>query len=509
MYSQVDVADFSLLFAGAKEFYGSTVVGELKDGKREAKCQTVFSLVSPAIIQRHLEGTESIGISPLKGDNTVGFGAIDIDDYQGDLMAIVKSIYKYNLPICPCYSKSRKLHLYFFFDIATPASDAVDVMKWYATAFRCNKSVEIFPKQSKRASTNKAYSWINLPYFDVNDEENCRKMVDVTGKLCGISEFLERAKDCRLSLAAHEERRQAIPCYDAPPCIISGVLLGSVTKGSRNTWLFSAAVYLKLKDENCDLEAQLAEINENLDDPLPEEELRSTILSSMQRKTYFYQCAQLADLCDKPRCTKLDYGVGSTKSTGLNFGDLTQVMSDPPTYEWEVNGQRMSFESEKQLLQQERFRELCLRMLHIVPRKVDDSRWSRIVTKACENIQIKYPETQLGDFSDGSIFLGIVYDFFNDKRKATDESQVQAYGRVYASESTRMYLYTANAFMEFLEGRGFKAFKKEEVSRRMRDMGSFPDNQGLWYMPFESIRDTKVPVKEIDLDLHEGESRDF
>jgi hypothetical protein len=508
MLSQNDILSFASLFTGAKEFYGLTTVGEIVNGKAESTSQTVHEMPTPSIFSRHLQGQLSIGISPLKGDDTVQFGAIDIDDYKGNIMNIVRAIYKYDLPICPCFSKSKKLHLYFFFAVGTLAKDAVDLMRWYASAFRCNKNVEIFPKQLQRSMKNKAYSWINLPYFDA-DSDNHRKMVDEFGKPVSIDMFIERATQCVLSIDIHTARKETIPCYDAPPCILSGALLGDVGQGSRNTWLFSCAVYLKLKDEACDLDAQLTAINESLENPLPDQELRSTILQSLQRKTYFYQCAQLVDGCDKSRCMQLDYGVGSTKSTGLNYGDLVQVTTDPPTYEWEVNGQVMTFESERQLLQQERFRELCLRMLHIVPRKVDDNRWSKIVTKACENIRIKAPDTLLGDFSAGSIFLGHVCEFFNDKRRATNESQVNL-GRVNLDESANRYMFTADSLLTFIkETKGFKEFKIEEIRRRIRDMGAYSSQNGYWYMPVDSIPDTSKPEVQIDLNLHEGESNDF
>lgn len=234
MYSQQDVLKFQSLFSGAKEFYGVTVVGEIKDGKAESTSQCVHEPIAPSVFASHVAGQVSVGISPLKADNTVSFGAIDIDDYKGDLMAIVRAIYDFDMPICPCYSKSKKLHLYFFFDMNTLAEDAVEVMRWYARAFACNKKVEVFPKQTVRSIKNKAYSWINLPYFNANDMENHRKMVKRDGSLAELSEFVEMAENCKLGLNEHKEKIGTYPCNDAPPCILTGAILRDVGSGGRN-----------------------------------------------------------------------------------------------------------------------------------------------------------------------------------------------------------------------------------------------------------------------------------
>lgn len=509
MFSQSEVLDFQSLFQGAKEFYGITYVGEYnpEKDKTESTSQTVHEPVSPSLIQKHLNGDISIGISPLKGDDTVSFGAIDIDDYEGNILNVVEAIYYYQLPICPCYSKSKHLHCYFFFEVGTPAQEAIAIMRWYAAAFGCRKKVEVFPKQNKRSSSNKAYSWINLPYFNCNSETEHRKMLNETNVCVDLDTFLQRAKSARFSIQQHKEVIESLSFHDAPPCILTGVMLGDIGKGGRNNFLFSTAVFLRLKDENCDLEYELSRINERLHDSLSDQELRQTVLSSMQKETYFYLCASM-DRCDKAACMKLDYGVGSKQSSGLSYGQLTQYRTDPPSYEWIVNGQKMKFSSEQELMGQEKFRQLCMRELHIVPRRLDDSKWSRILTKASENVIVVVPQEERGDFSIGSIFTENVISFFNDKRRASNFSQVSL-GRIY--EDNGYYIYTANSILSYLQDvKNFKGFSNMEIRARLEDMGA--EKWGsLWRIPVAKIpkNEDKKLIDLGDMSTGEGESNDF
>lgn len=507
MYSQQDLLGFTALMKGATEFYGTTIVGEMKDGKAQSTSNCVHEPPSPALFQRHLEGKLSIGISPLKGDDTVEFGAIDIDDYNGDLMTIVRSIWDLDMPICPCFSKSRKLHLYFFFAMGTAASDAVEVMRWYARAFACNKKVEVFPKQVERSIKNKAYSWINMPYFDCDNEANHRKMVRGDGTVASLGEFVERGVASKWDIATHKSKIESYLCYDAPPCILTGSILRDVGSGGRNNWLFSAAVYFKLKDENCDLEEKLTELNNSLLDPLPEDELHNTVLASLQRKSYFYLCHSL-DRCDKHYCQGLELGVGSSKSTGLEYDEFTQIMTDPPTYEWVVNGQRLSFKSEAEVLQQTQFRCLSLRHLHLVPRPVSEEAWSKIVNKACKNIVVRIPEGQGNDFSVGSQFFDLVCSFFNDQRRAANLTQIHL-GRVFLDEDKKEYVFTAHSLVQFVtEVHKFKGLSQMEMRQRIVDMGAVKAGN-VWRLPVSAIPESEKVEVEVDLNNHEGESNDF
>ena len=140
-YTNNDILSFAQLFDGNAEAYGVTEIGEIVDGKAKSKSRLVYDKLTPAVIQRHLDGQVSIGVAPIRSDGTCNFGAIDIDDYKYDLNDVIAAIEDFGIPLCPCYSKSKKLHLYIFFEDATPAEDVQDILKWYANAFACGKKV--------------------------------------------------------------------------------------------------------------------------------------------------------------------------------------------------------------------------------------------------------------------------------------------------------------------------------------------------------------------------------
>lgn len=505
-YTNNDILSFSTLFSGNTDAHGVTVVGEMVNGKAEAKSRLVYEPITPAVIQRHLEGFESIGVAPIRNDGTCSFGAIDIDDYKYSLEDVIAAIDDFNLPLCPCYSKSKKLHIYVFFTDPTPAEQVQEILKWYAKAFACDKKVEIFPKQAKANSTNTFYSWINLPYYEANNLNNHRKLVTKNGTL-SLEDALPIMMDKRLTYKQHKEFINEFIYHDAPPCILSGLLLRDIGPGQRNNWLFSCGVYFRLKDENCDLKTLLTDVNHSLHDPISDAELNATVIKGFNRKSYFYMCASL-DRCDKADCRQKEYGIESKASTGLDYGDLTQYLTDPPYYEWIVNGQKLTFWNEQEILTQGKFRALCLRQLHLVPRHVPDDRWSKILTRACENITVIQPAVESGDFTSGSTFFDLTCAFFNTKRKADNITQL-AMGRVYVDDVEKEYVFTAKSFIDFLVHKNdFTQYKPVEMRVRLQQLGAYKEGT-VWRMPIGSIPTSTEPNIEIDFKDKKEEVEDF
>lgn len=499
MYSSNDVLRFFNIFQGNTLAYGKTVLtGEIKDGKAESSSSLVHSELTPAVMAQHLKGDISIGVAPLCQDGLCRFGALDIDSYDYDLNHIVRAIYDLDMPLFPCWSKSKKLHLYIFFEGGAYPDDVKDILSQYRDMFFCGKKTEIFPKQMNLKSTNTFYSWINLPYFDANNENNHRKLVHKDGTVTDIMAALDEAEEKKITVEMHKEYLLNMPYADAPPCIRAGIYLRDIGAGQRNNWLFSVGAYLRMKDENADIETLLTEVNNSLDEPIPDKELKSTVISSFNRKTYFYACSSMSR-CDKARCRKCELGIESKKTTGLEFGDMIQILTDPPYYEWSVNGQKMQFWSEREILQQSKFRELCMRQLHLVPRKVNDDLWSKILTRAMQNIEVIQPADEVGDFSPGSMFKELVYNFFNSRRLALNEQQIMM-GRVFKDAENNRYMFTAKALMDFiLIKNDFRYFQPAEIQARVEAMGAKRYGQ-YWSIPI-----TSIPVKqeEKEEDTHE------
>lgn len=521
MWSQNEALDFARLFSGAIEFYGSTKIGELDESKQKVEgiSQTVHQEPVPTTYIKHISGEESIGISPLKADNSIRFGAIDIDDYKGDLMKIVKAIYHYDLPICPCWSKSRKLHLYFFFEIGTQAEDAVDIMRQYANDFGLSKKVEIFPKQTVRKATHKAYSWINLPYFNAGDDTNHRKMVKENGELASLREFIERANNVKFDIEQHKLELTKLPMRGAPPCIQRALLFSDVPVGSRNNFLYNCAVFLYQQDSERDMAEDLRDVNDLLPDPIDDHELQMTVVSTFTSnpEQQYYKCGQSGDYCNQKECSNTEFGLGKNLEKEvdrkLELGQMTKVETDPPSYKWEVNNITFEFENEKDLIGQNKFRELCFRNFGILPVPKDDRHWSGLLTKYGTGRTSEYSDSKGGDFTAGAQFFDLVCQFFGVKRRAKNLSQVSL-GRVWEDVAQGEFVFTSTSFLQFMsESKGFKGFSNLEMRRRLIEWGG--EKRGsYWYLPTSVIPKEQLEEKKIDygsLDNTEegGDSRDF
>ena len=503
-YSVTDASILSALFSGNTTAYGVTVVGEVVNGKAQSNSKLIYGTPTLHVWQQHLAGEVGIGIAPLRDDDTCFFGAIDIDNYEYNLLDIVRAIYDFNIPLVPCYSKSQKLHLYAFFADPTGASDVVEYLKRWAAAFGCNPKTEIFPKQVKTTAQNKFYSWINMPYFNEGDEANWRKVIDKDGTPIPLTRGLEIMQEKKITYEEHMQWWKDYPYGDAPTCILSGLLLRDIGPGLRNNWLFNVGVYLQLKDQNADLASLLYEVNKSLAEPLPDNELQATIVKGFQRKTYYYNCSQMMR-CNKLMCRQQEWGIDSKASTGLEYGQLTQYMTDPPYYEWIVNGQKLSFWSEQEILGQKKFRALCLRQLHLVPRQVADDVWSNILTKAAENINVVDGVTE-GDFTAGSTFTELVGSFFRDKRRADNITQVSL-GRVFEDDGE--FVFMARPFMDFItQKNNFTSYTPAEIRSRLAELGAYRD-EIYWRIPKEKVPVDHTPEVHIDFKIRENEDDAF
>lgn len=499
IFSQVDTQFFAGYFSGNTRFHGQSILGDMIDGKRTAQCKAVHEPPMMSHYVRHLNGEVGLGISPLRDDGTCLFGVLDIDSCAFALDYIVKAITDYDLPLLPCRSKSNKLHLYVFFSEPTLAKDVQELLQWYRTALSLDAKTEIFPKQTVATLTSFP-SWINLPYFGETRQALAPFELSLT-------EALSRITLIRKTIQEHNSFLSGQLWYTAPPCVLSGVLLRHLQAGGRNTWLFAYGVFLSFQGRPV-LDA-LLEINEQFDSPLEEKEVWN-IAESLGKKTYFYPCSDLSG-CNKAFCRTQKHGMNYKLSTGISYGQLTQVLTDPPYYEWEVNNQTLVFYSETDIMSQHQFRNLCLRQLHIVPRPVPPAHWADILNKACENIVSRDVVTE-EDVSIGAMFNAAVKSFFVSARLSPDIRDVAFDKIVDTPDGT---LFSGQSLLTYIRDvKGVKNFSTQEVRRRLiSDFAAIPPSanckwwcyQGLHLPPLKTAADVNIDesndeTEEINLD---------
>lgn len=501
------VSNFYSFFKGNRSFKGVTeLVGNPKEGeKQQVKCYTDKTELTMVDIQLHIDGNKSIGVSPIDEQGMVHFSVLDIDKYV-NINKYVDAIYSYGIPLVPFYSKSGGLHLYVFYSEPTKPDDAKNVMNVLRTVLGLPANTEIFPKQRTKDASSYG-SWINLPYFDAYDPENKRKLVDESHHLLPIDEALEYIRQHRTTAKEIYQKISDLPLSDAPPCLQSLYLLPP--EDNRNNYLFSLAIYLKSKYEDT-YEEELMAANEKLDQPLPEQEVRNTILKTMEKKTYSYKCGQapLCDRCNKQLCEERQYGKSCDRIASLNFEEFHQYKTEPPYYEWLINGQPLRFLSESDIIDQRVFRELCLRKLHVLPKKLKDDKWSSIINKALENVVVHDVDIT-ADVSTGGIWFRYTCDFFKAKGKAESVEQVLL-SLVYRDVDLSCYLFQSSDYIEYIRSqKGFRAYSDVQLRINLMDIGckqvdvSIKDNQmKLWAMPFEKIEKYLIDIKDIEVNYY-------
>ena len=104
---------FMAAFEGFSGAHGQTQISnERRAGKQKAKSFIVRKPLTEELIQEHLKGTNGVGSIPINEDNNC-VGALDIDQYPLDLVALDKKLQKMKVPCVVCRSKFRCTYILF------------------------------------------------------------------------------------------------------------------------------------------------------------------------------------------------------------------------------------------------------------------------------------------------------------------------------------------------------------------------------------------------------------
>ena len=87
---------FISLFKGYNGAHGqTTVIDNHREGKKKAKSFIVREPLTLELVQDHLDGKLGVGSIPIDETNCCWFGALDIDDYNLDLISLYKKVENY------------------------------------------------------------------------------------------------------------------------------------------------------------------------------------------------------------------------------------------------------------------------------------------------------------------------------------------------------------------------------------------------------------------------------
>lgn len=336
------------LFDGLDRAYGTYQITE-KDGEKLAgKGRTMQQPVTQDIWELHLSGERSIGIIPIRDDNTVLFAAIDVDIYPLDHKELEAKVKSLNLPLVVCRSKSGGAHLYLFISPPGAMSESVrpKLAEWAAELGY--SGVEIFPKQDEIRNKDDVGNWINMPYFGGDDDD--LRFAIIGGKRASMTAFI---KEAIFKSVTHEELDlveiggQQKMLEGGPPCLNTLMRTGFPT-GSRNISLFNLAVFCKKRWPD-EWEDKIDDMNEELlEPPLGPGEV-AQIKRNMSKKAYFYKCSDMPinSVCQRAICLTRPHGIGAGGFEPIDFkleGSI-RMLTEDVYYITSINGKRVSLDA--------------------------------------------------------------------------------------------------------------------------------------------------------------------
>jgi len=495
---------FIEIFSGLERAYGQTQSrSKNESGKLEAKSWIEKEQLTEQKWIDHLDGKEpSLGIIPIKDDNTCTWGAIDIDTYDGfDHKKLIKTIIEKKLSLVVCKSKSGGAHIFLFVKESCSAKD-MQIKLTEIAAWIGHGDSEVFPKQIELNSKGTG-NFLNLPYnhpeyptrYALNDNG------DALDSLYLFIEYYEtkvvnKITDVVIDKPVADKKNDDFK--SAPPCLITLASQG-FAEGSRNMAMFQLGVYLRQRFPE-QLENKLDYYNTKyFSPPLPSREVL-TILKQVQDKKYFYRCEDptFKSVCEKIRCQTMKFGVGNSASNDIT--SLKKWVSDNPMYEVTHNG-KVIILSLDQLANHGEYRKACIAQANESPRPIAPAIWSDIVDNLLKSMgegdYIMLP----GEVTAKGQFLDQLKIFLENNGGAKDRQDVLQ-GMVY--EHKNYLFFKPQSFRDFLKMKRFTKMSDSHQYKIFQEFGGNiaklrvgPKPEHTWKVP-SSIVDTEYKLRDKD-----------
>lgn len=453
---------FKNLFRAHPDVYGRTEVAEgyNEEGKRNSRSWLNKAPVTTTVWSRHLSGHQSIGCVPIKPNNMVSWGAIDVDVYEGrfDFDALHAKITANSLPFIVCRSKSGGGHIYLFLQGETLAKHMVAKLEAFA-AFFGQGSSEIFPKQISLGNDQNDTdygNWINMPY---DGPQSLRYAQNDSGEALSMEQFLDYADSRKLSSAAFNdlkppEANELLP--EGPPCLNYIFSERASENELRNVTLANAAVYLK-KAYGDEWPTHLNRLNNLFGEPLGDRELEA-LKKSYERKEYRYQCSKqpLCSYCDSRKCKQQQYGVGGDEIIPSNRS-LTKLATEPPLWYLTIDDKRIALTTD-QLFTFSLFNKRCLEVLNKVFQPYKQSEWLEnlsSIASACTVIEVPEEMTPKGQMAE-------YLEEWLTEYSTTEGPEALLRGTPY--EDNQYYFFRNSDLLSFLERKRFKDLERNQIT---------------------------------------------
>lgn len=471
-----DITRFKAIFSGLDIAYGTYKIESSRgDGKQAGKAVVVRKPPTDDLWSKHLEGVEpSLGIIPIRADNTCIWGCIDIDQYPLDHAGLIKKIRSLDLPMVVCRSKSGGAHVFLFVKDPIPASEMQRFLK-AAAALLGEAGREIFPKQSEilvdRGDTG---NFLNLPYF--GSDQTMRYAIKDDGTAATLEEFYGLYDQWvqPTDLQFPEQPKQADhPIKDGPPCL-QALCAQGVPEGTRNNALFNIGIYLK-KVHPVNWDNALSEHNfKYVAPPLPNNELQ-IIIKQLHKKDYRYKCkdAPLNSFCNSGLCRTRKHGIGAHGPDAPQMSSLSKYNSDPPLWFLDINGKRIELDTES-LFAQAAFQKACVEKINLLPPTLRKQDWEQLLNALLkEMVETEQITEASEDTSITGRFNDLLEEFCTHLQQAMDRDEILM-GRPWTDDEEAKTYFRMKDLEAHLVRNNFKGMTAPKMAQRIRDLGGEP-----------------------------------
>jgi len=445
---------FMKLFAGLERAYGTYQLdGTSSDkGKAKGKALTMQEPVTEALWRAHLDGISGLGIVPIRDDNSVVFGVIDVDVYDLDLVELQKKIKKLKLPLILLRSKSGGAHLYLFLKRAMPAVDLRRTLSVWSTALGY-PGIEIFPKQDELAGPSDVGNWINMPYFD---QERTTRYALFGGKSVDTEVFLTKSEKAKVDPDTIDTLYEpAEDSQGAPPCL-TALFVNGFPEGSMNNALMNCGVYA-MKRWPGQWVSKVAEYNTKYFKGPPSEV--KGVIKSLKTKEYFYMCKQppIQQYCDKAACSKCEFGTGGGRdNNGMEIESLSKICCDPPMWIVQIGGKRIQMNTDD-LINQSRFSKRCVEVLTALPYMLKADKWGKFIRSMLAEARLIEAPKDAGSHGQ---FLYHLEQFCVNKAPANSRDELLI-GKPWHDEGKTYF--RSSDLIKYLEQQRFRDLKPAEI----------------------------------------------
>jgi hypothetical protein len=481
------------IFRGNPSFYVKHQVPfKEHEGKLKAKW-TGFAIdketkdflpVTKKLYREHLNGGDGLAIAPLTDTvekrNVCFYAVIDIDIYDVNFTWLVRRLYEVGFKFAAFLSKSGGLHIYFFFVDPEPGDKVIDALTKIVEVFGLGRlytsdkgksKVEVFPKQPTFVPGDTKVNCLFLPFYDAKKGGQCRnKMLTADSTLLPVGKALKIVENMFTSVKEIEDTLAGLPYSDAPYCIQMILLTGALAENSgRNDFLFTAALYLKLKLKQ-DFKAELEAMNDCLEVPLEQKDIEG-IYTSVTNKDWqiWGRCkkAPMCEYCDRKLCKERTFGVGRDKNnyvSNVEFGKIIRMKSEEPYYLWEArlagNEEyiQVRIDGEAELQNQKIVQQACIRYLNQTPITVKATAWEDTLNK-CLTVMEEIEVAKETDTSNMSVLRRYFFQYLTHKQIQNGQAYMVKLGLVFHEKGTKdkdgAYYFEAEGFKKYLAVENF------------------------------------------------------